>query len=227
MAGALQQTPDCSEKAPEEGGLLGYERAPHPEHLLKIAIASHDGGPIIGWVATLYTERSFDLIKAVSEKIAASTLAECDVTDFYEAFRKQDIYAILSPAFYFVAFCLIQRPDVKHLSFEEQLESTVWDATVANLEASYYATAPSRQSIWAPQISKRFSRMLKWSREDPVSRWGRPQCTHKVIGYMGCHKCPEIGFVRMEYLGKSIKNKQDLLENIKAKYIRFEFCDPY
>ena len=221
---AAPPTPDCSEQAPEEGGLLGYERAPHPEHLLKIAIASHDGGPIIGWVATLYTERSFDLIKAVSEKIAASTLAECDVTDFYEAFRKQDIYAILSPAFYFVAFCLIQRPDVKHLSFDEQLSSTFFDAAVTNLEASYYASAAP--SLIMPQVSNRFQRMLKWSREDPVSRWGRPQCSHKKVGYIGCHECPEIGFVPF-LMDESITNKQDLLEHIKAKYFRFEFCDPY
>jgi hypothetical protein len=94
MECSAPSTTDCSEQAPEEGGLLGYQRAPHPEHLLKTTIASKDGSPTIGWVASLYTKRSFDLLKAVSEKIAASTLAECRVTDFYEAFRKQDTRAI-------------------------------------------------------------------------------------------------------------------------------------
>jgi hypothetical protein len=82
MECSAPSTTDCSEQAPEEGGLLGYQRAPHPEHLLKTAIASKDGSPTIGWVASLYTKRSFDLLKAVSEKIAASTLAECRVKDF-------------------------------------------------------------------------------------------------------------------------------------------------
>jgi hypothetical protein len=121
---------------------------------------------------------------------------------------------------------LIQRPDVKHLSFDGQLSSTFFDAAVTNLEASYYASAARAPSLIMPQVSNRFQRMLKWSREDPVSRWGRPQCSHKVVGYMGCHECPEIGFVPF-LMDKSITNKQDLLENIKAKYFRFEFCDPY
>ena len=115
--GCVNQRPtDCSEQAPEEGGLLGCERAPHPEHLLKIAIASKDGAPTIGWVASLYTRRSFDLLRAVSERIPASILAGCDATDLYEAFRKQAPYLSLSPTFYFVAFSLIQRPVARYLT---------------------------------------------------------------------------------------------------------------
>ena len=38
----------------DEGGLLGHERAPHPELLLKIAIALKDGSP---------THTSFFIIK--------------------------------------------------------------------------------------------------------------------------------------------------------------------
>ena len=72
-----------------EGGLLGYARSPHPEILLKIAIAWNDGGPTIGWVAGLYTKKAFDLLKWIHEKIAASALAECDAQDFYGAFREQ------------------------------------------------------------------------------------------------------------------------------------------
>ena len=104
MGCSAPSTTDCSEQAPEEGGLLGYEHAPHPEQLLKIVIASKDGGPTICWVASLYTKRSFDLLKAVGEKIAASTLAECDVMDFYEAFRKQAAYLSFSFAFTLLPF---------------------------------------------------------------------------------------------------------------------------
>jgi formate hydrogenlyase subunit 6/NADH:ubiquinone oxidoreductase subunit I len=104
------------------------------------------------------------------------------------------------------------------------LSSTFFDAAVTNLEASYYASAAP--SLIMPQVSNRFQRMLKWSREDPVSRWGRPRCVHKKVGCIGCHECPEIGFVPF-LMDESIANKQDLLENVKAKYFRFEFCDPY
>ena len=57
--------------------------------------------------------------------------------DFYGAFRKQAgaAYLSLPPAFYFVAFCFIQPPATLQLSFDEQLASTAFDATVANLEA--------------------------------------------------------------------------------------------
>ena len=44
---------------------------------------------------------------------------------------------------------------------------------------------------------------------------------------MGCYECPETGFVPMDHLGKSITNKQDLLKGIKAKHVKFKFCDMY
>ena len=132
-----------------EGGLLGYARSPHPEILLKIAIAWNDGGPTIGWVAGLYTNEAFGFLKSIHEKIAASTLAECDAQDFYGAFRKQAgaAYLSLPPALYFVAFCFNQPPATLQLSFDEQLASTLFDATVANLEACYYATARSSTDL--------------------------------------------------------------------------------
>ena len=159
-------------QAPEEGGFIGYAHATHPEILLKIAIAWNDGGSTIGWLADLYTIEAFDFLKAIHEKIAASTLAECDAQDIYGAFRKQAgaPYLSLPPAFYFVAFPFIQPPATPQLSFDEQLASTRSDATVANLEACYYATA---RSSAAPQVSNRFSRMLKWNPEDSISVWGK------------------------------------------------------
>ena len=83
-------------QAPTEGGLLGYVRSPHPEILLKIAIARNDGGPTIGWVAGLYSKEAFDFLIWIHDKIAASTLAECDPQDFSGAFRKQAGAAYLS-----------------------------------------------------------------------------------------------------------------------------------
>ena len=209
-------------QAPAEDGLIGYSRSPHPQILLKIAIAWNDGGPFIDWVRGLYTKKAYDFLIWIHDKIAACTLAECDAQDFSGAFRKQAgaAYLSLPPAFYFVAFCFISPPGTLQLSFEEQLESTVFDATVANLEA--YATARSRQSIWAPQISKRFSRMLKWNLQQHVSVWGKPiaRCDHTKVGYLGCYECPDrkSGFMPI-LLDERIYNKQDLLNHIKRKYV--------
>ena len=47
----------------DEGGLLGHERAPHPERLLKIAIALKDGSPTTGWVGGLYSREAFELLR--------------------------------------------------------------------------------------------------------------------------------------------------------------------
>ena len=216
-------------QAPAEGGLLGYACSPHPEILLKIAIAWNDGGSTsttIGWVAGLYAKEAFDFLKSIHEKIAASTLAECDAQDFYGAFKREvaRAYLALPPAFYHVAFSFIEPPAASQLSFDEQQTGARFDATVANLEACYYATA---RSSAAPQVSNRFNRMLKWNPEDPISVWGKPKCLHKKVGYLGCYECPESGFVPMDHLGKSITNKQDLLKDIIAKYVKFKFCDMY
>ena len=214
-------------EALSEGVLLGYPRSPHPEILLKIAIACNDGGPTMGWVAGLYTNEAFAFLKFIHEKIAASTLAECDAQDFYGALKMQAgaAYLSLPPAFYFVAFCFIQPPATPRLSLVEQLASTRFEATVANLEACYYATV--QVSSAAPQVSNRFRRMLKWSTQDRISVWGKPKCLHKKVGYLSCYECPESGFVDMEHIRKSITNKQDLLDSIKAKYFRSNFCDVY
>ena len=69
-------------QAPAEDGLIGYSRSPHPQILLKIAIAINDGTPFIGWVAGLYSKEAFDFLIWIHDKIAASTLAECDAQDF-------------------------------------------------------------------------------------------------------------------------------------------------
>ena len=124
-------------EAPSEEGLLGYGRSPHPELILKVAIAWNDGGPTSGWVKGLYSKKAFEFLKSVHEKIAASTLVECDAQDFYATFKKQAAaaYLALPPAFYFVAFSFIQPPASPLLSFDEQLANARFDATVANLEA--------------------------------------------------------------------------------------------
>jgi hypothetical protein len=67
--------------------------------------------------------------------------------------------------------------------------------------------------------------MLKWDLEDPISVWGKSKCLHKKVGYLGCYVCPESGFVPMDHLKEAIKNKQDLLKDIIAKYVESEFFD--
>ena len=70
--------------------------------------------------------------------------------------------------------------------------------------------------------------MLKWSTQDRITVWGKPKCLHTKVGHLSCYECPESGFVAMDHLGKSIKNKQDLLKDIKDKYVNvFKFCDMY
>lgn len=97
-----------------EGGFLGYARSPHPGILLKIAIAWNDGRSTIGWVAGLYTREAFNFLKSIHEKIAASTLADCDAQDFHRAFKQEAAHAYLAlpPAFYHVAFSFIEPPAV-------------------------------------------------------------------------------------------------------------------
>ena len=201
-------------QAPTEDELIGYSRSPHPQILLKIAIAINDGTSFIGWVARLYSKEALDFLIWLHDRIAASELAQCDAQDFFGAckMRAGAAYLSLPPAFYFVAFCFISPPGTLQLSFEEQLESTVWDATVANLEASYYATA--QVSSAAPQVSNRFRRMLKWNLQQHVSVWGKPKCLHQKVGYLSCYECPESGFMPI-LLDERIYNKQDLLNNIK------------
>jgi hypothetical protein len=215
----MSETSSLSEvQAPAEDGLIGYSRSPHPQILLKIAIAINDGTPFIDWVAGLYSKEAMDFLIWLHDRIAASELAQCDAQDFFGACKMRAGAAHLSlpPAFYFVAFCFISPPGTLQLTFDEQLESTVWDATVANLEASYYATA--QVSSAAPQVSNRFRRMLKWSTQDRISVWGKPKCLHKKVGYLSCYECPESGFMPI-LLEERIYNKQDLLERIKAKYV--------
>ena len=166
----------------------------------------------------MYSKEAFDFLIWIHDKIAASTLDQCDAQAFHGAFKMQAgaAYLSLPPAFYFVAFCFISPPGTLQLSFDEQLESTVWDATVANLEASYYATA--QVSSAAPQVSNRFRRMLKWNLQQHVSVWGKPKCLHQKVGYLSCYECPESGFMPI-LLDERIYNKQDLLNNIKRKYV--------
>ena len=214
-------------QAPAEDGLIGYSRSPHPQILLKIAIAINDGTPFIGWVAGLYSKEALDFLIWLHDRIAASELAQCDAQDFFGACKMRAGAAHLSlpPAFYFVAFCFISPPGTSQLSFAEQLESTVWDATVANLEASYYASYYATSQIFdaaeataAPTVSNRFRRMLKWNLQQHVSVWGKPKCLHQKVGYLSCYECPESGFMPI-LLEQRIYNKQDLLERIKAKYV--------
>jgi hypothetical protein len=216
-------------QAPAEDGLIGYSRSPHPQILLKIAIAINDGTPFIDWVAGLYSKEAMDFLIWLHDRIAASELAQCDAQDFFGACWRRAGAAHLSlpPAFYFVAFCFISPPGTSQLSFAEQLESTVWDATVANLEASYYASYYATSQIFdaaeataAPTVSNRFRRMLKWNLQQHVSVWGKPKCLHQKVGYLSCYECPESGFMPMAMLlEQRIYNKQDLLERIKAKYV--------
>ena len=211
-------------EAPSEEGLLGYGRSLHPELLLKIAIAWTDGGPAIGWVKGLYSNEAFYFLKSIHEKIVASTLTECDAQDFHATFKKQAAaaYLALPPAFYFVAFSFIQPPATPLLSFDEQLANARFDATVAHLEACYYATA--QVSSAAPQVSYRFRRMLKWSTQDRISVWGKPKCLHAKVEYVSCYECPESGFVPMDHLGRSITNLHSTSKTSTSIRSNFAIC---
>ena len=75
---------DEVEAQSEEHPLLGHGRSPHPELMLKAAIAYNDGTPTRGWMSGLYSKEAFEFLKSIHERIAASTLEECDAQVFYE-----------------------------------------------------------------------------------------------------------------------------------------------
>ena len=68
----------------------------------------------------LYTRDASEFLSDINDWIAASTLAECNATDFYEAFREQTRVSYLAqpPVFYFVVFCFIKPPAIPQLTLE-------------------------------------------------------------------------------------------------------------